>query len=1108
MKSPGLPRIGMAEPGRTVRQLLVLVVTLVASGAVPVASQQPVTHKPVLYVIGTSHLDSQWNWTVQDTIREFVPNTFFENFQRIEKYPDYNFNYEGAIHYMWFKEYHPNAWPTLQKYVAQGRWRLAGSWIDAVDVNIPSPESLMRQALYGKRFFRQEFGQVSEDVYLPDCFGFGYALPAIAQHSGLSQFSTQKLTWGSSYGIPFSIGRWRGPDGSTVLAALNPGDYVTKIRSDISLDPKWAGERLTAAGDREIGFRYFGTGDIGGAPDEESIDWLEKSIGNKAGSVQVRNTSSDQLTRDLTPQEKAALPEYDGELTMKTHGVGCYTSQAAMKRFNRENELLADDAERAAVTADLFAGLDYPGERLREGWIRVLWHQFHDDVTGTAIPQAYQFSWNDELVSANQFAGVLTGSVAAISQKLDTQTTGVPLVVYNPLSESRRDPVEATVEFQDASPKALRVVDSVTGRDVPVQILDQQGNREHILFLAEMPPVAFKVFAAIPAKAAARTPTQLTVTPSSLENGRYRVRIDDQGDIASVFDKQTKREMLSAPARLELRDDPSPDKPAWRILWDTVNSPPREFVGRPQIRVVENGPVRVAVEITRQAAGSTFVQRVMVTSGGNRIEVENTVDWKSPNSLLKASFPFTARNARATYDLGLGTIQRGNNTPDHYEVPAQKWADITDTTGTFGTAILNDSKYGWDKPADDILRLTLLHTAKPRAYPYQSSNDLGHHHFTYAIAGHPGDWRDGRVPFQAASLNQPLIAFQTEPHRGSARSISLLSLEGDEDQIAVRALKKSEDSDEVVLRVQELYGRPARTSIKLALPILGGREINAAEEPVGALAVTNGRLAIDLKPYQPRTFALRVQPANAPAMSAVPLELPFNMDGISTDTNRADGDFDGQGQTLAGELLPGRLSLDGVPFKFGSGRAGALNMLTPAGQRLQLPEGIYNRVYVIAAAVGADINTEINGQRVTIREWQGPVGQWDSRLKEPRQLREVSVAPMTRGQSWTADAIDQDLVVKYDVGSGSFSGIDQIRRGFVKREEIAWVGTHRHSQSGNQPYIASYLFVYAIDLPAGTRDLSLPNESRIRIMAITAARAPSHLWPALTLYSADLPTTN
>jgi alpha-mannosidase len=323
---------------------------ILSANLAPIPSQQALNEsKPRLYVIATSHLDSQWNWTVQDTIREFVPNTFFENFKRFQKYPDYTFNYEGAIHYMWFKEYHPEAWPMVQKYVADGRWKLAGSWINAVDVNVPSPESLMRQALYGKRFFRQEFGQVSRDVYLPDCFGFGFALPSVATHSGLSQFSTQKLTWGSSYGIPFPLGRWKGSDGNTVIAALNPGDYVTRIRSDISMDPKWAAERLTSTGNgRQVGFRFFGTGDIGGAPDEESIDWLEKSIRNKAADVEVRNTSSDQLTRDLTPEEKAALPEYEGELTMKTHGVGCYTSQAAMKRFNRENELLAQAAEQAA----------------------------------------------------------------------------------------------------------------------------------------------------------------------------------------------------------------------------------------------------------------------------------------------------------------------------------------------------------------------------------------------------------------------------------------------------------------------------------------------------------------------------------------------------------------------------------------------------------------------------------------------------------------------------------------------------------------------------------------------------------------------------------------
>src|SRR2546426_2215933 len=499
----------------------------------------------------------------------------------------------------------------------------------------------MRQALYGKRFFRQEFGKVSQDVYLPDCFGFGFALPSIAVHSGLSQFSTQKLTWGSSYGIPFPIGRWKGSDGNTVVAALNPGDYVTKIRSDISVDPKWASERLTTVGNgRQIGFRYFGTGDIGGAPDEESVEWLEKSIANKAGNVAVRNTSSDQLARDLTPEEKAALPEYEGELTMKTHGVGCYTSQAAMKRFNRENELLADSAERAGVAAELFAGRDYPVERLREAWIRVLWHQFHDDLTGTSIPQAYQFSWNDELVSANQFAAVLANSTAAVAAMMDTRGAGIPLIVYNPLGWSNQAPVEATVKFKGPAPATIHVVDPETKESVPVQLLERQGNTARILFLAGAGSTGFKVYQVMAGAAVPRVPPSLKMTKSSLENMFYKVQIDANGDISSIFDKLRARELLKTPIRLELRDDPSPDKPAWRILWDTVKSPPREYVQAPEIRIVERGPVRVAIEITRKAAGSTFVQRVMLVEGGDRVDVENAVDWKSTNTLLKASFPF------------------------------------------------------------------------------------------------------------------------------------------------------------------------------------------------------------------------------------------------------------------------------------------------------------------------------------------------------------------------------------------------------------------------------------------------------------------------------------
>lgn len=1122
-----LPWTGILGDAMKTFGTLVVAAAIVVLGSSTRVTTQSQAPKPVLYVVGTSHLDSQWNWTVQDSIRRFIPATFFENFERFEKFPNYVFSYEGAIHYMWFKEYYPEAWPTVQKYVAEGRWRVAGNWINAVDVNVPAPESLMRHALYAKRFFRSEFGKVGTDVYLPDCFGFGFALPSIAAHSGLNAFTTQKLTWGSSYGIPFPVGRWKGVDGSEVVAALNPGAYVTRIESDISVDPKWSDDPTPLGNGRSVIYRLFGVGDVGGAPTAESVEWLEKSLANRNGAVEIRNTSVDQLANDLTPQEKAALPVYEGELTMKTHGVGTHSSQAAMKKFNRENERLADAAERASVAAEWLAGLKYPAARLGEAWIRVLWHHFHDDLTGTSIPQAYQFSWNDELVSLNQFAGVLTSASTAVSSQLDTQASGIPVVVYNPVAESRRDPVEATVVFASpaAVPAAIRVIDRATDQDVPAQILDRQGSRVRVLFLANVPSVGFKVFDVRPGAATAPPGGSLRVTPTSLENGRYAVRIDSNGDLSSVFDKDAKQELLKSAVRLEMRDNSSPDKPAWRILWETVSAPVREYVGgspeiRPEIRIVERGPVRVSLEIARRAAGSTVVQRVMLTEGGDRVDVENEIDWRSPNTLLKAAFPFAASNPKATYDLGLGTIQRGNNHPDAYEVPAQWWADVTDAGGTFGAAVLSDSKYGWDKPADNVLRLTLVHTPKAGAWPrpfYQSSQDLGRHRFIYSLAGHRGDWRAGRVPMRAASLNQPLIAFQSERHPGAlGRSFSLASHSDTSGQVAVRALKKAEDSDETVVRVQELYGRPARTRISFSGRLVSAREINAAEESVGPLTVTDGALDVALASYQPRSFAVRMapMPSRGAERTATPIEIPFNLDGISLDADRADGNFDGNGLTLAGELWPVQVAINGLTFTLGSSQRGARNVLIPDGQTLRLPPGSPNRLYVLAAAVGGDVaasfgiesagGTGVREMTATIREWQAPIGQWYSTLKTERMLREVVVPDMLR-QTWTERAIADDMVTQFDPKTGAVSGIDQIRPAFVKTDEIAWVGTHRHAPGGDQIYIPSYVFLYGFDLPAGATAVRLPVNSRLRIFAVTVAREPQSVTPAGALYAADIP---
>ncbi|RPJ84628.1 MAG: alpha-mannosidase, partial [Acidobacteria bacterium] len=848
---------------RIARSFLLIIAAIAVLTFGARGQEQAAQEKPVLYVVSNSHLDTQWNWTVQDSIRQFVPATFYDNFKLFERFPNYVFNFEGAIHYMWFKEYHPDAWATLQKYVDSDRWRLAGSWVNAVDTNVPSPESLMRQALYGKRFYRQEFGKVSHDIYLPDCFGFGFALPSIGTHCGLKAFSTQKLSWGAALPTPFAVGLWKGVDGSSLVASIRGGDYTARLRTDISTDPKWNAD-LVDAGGRKVGFRYFGVGDVGGAPDAESVGWLEKAMANDRAPVVVRNASADQLARDMTEAGKATLPVYEGELLLKTHGVGCYTSQAALKAWNRRNELLADAAERASVAAEWVGGPAYPRERLRTAWIRFLWHQFHDDLTGTSIPQAYQFSWNDQLLSLNQFSSVLTGAVRAVASGLDTrpeqraarQREGVPIVVFNPIAQSRTDPVEASVRFPSPAPAAVRLVDMDTGEAVPAQVLSRSAGEVKVLFLATVPAVGFKVFDAQPSAATPARGAGLSVTAASLSNERYTVKLDAAGDIASVFDKQLRLELLKGPARLLMFDNYSPSWPAWEILWNSVSGAPRARARGPaKVTILERGPVRVALRVARTAGGSTFVQTIRLSRGGDRVDVETDVDWRTPGTLLKASFPLTASNRKATYDLGLGTIERENANENLYEVPAQQWADVTDTAGRHGVAILNDSKYGWDKPADNELRLTLLHTPTPRtSFVYQSSNDLGRHRFTYALAGHGGDWREGEVPSRAARLNQPPLAFQTDPHPGPfGRQLGLIQIDAAGGQVAVRAIKKAEDSDELVVRVQETHGKPAAAvGLGCAAPVLEAREITGAEEPVGAARIESGRLVFDLKPYQPR----------------------------------------------------------------------------------------------------------------------------------------------------------------------------------------------------------------------------------------------------------------
>ncbi len=451
---------------------------------------------------------------------------------------------------------------------------------------------------------------------------------------------------------------------------------LTKVQADLDLQRyqgDWAArvERNGKVSGVFTDYHYYGTGDIGGAPREESVKRLEAivtkgsvslpapgqamprgqaqpespavQVGN--GPVHVVSATADQMFLNITPKEEAGLPRYTGEMELTNHSAGSLTSQAYQKRWIRHEELLADAAEKSSIAAQWLGARPYPLERLNGAWTLAMGAHFHDLAAGTATPRSYEFAWNDDVIALNQFAGVLDNAVEGVAATLDTTTKGVPLVVFNPLNIAREDVVEAKVDFPSGMPKAVRVT-APDGKEVPAQISNGK-----VIFVASVPSVGYAVYDVQAGEGAAGS-ASLQVSKDGLENAYYRVRLNGDGDVASIFDKENGREMLSAPARLAISYDNPSQWPAWNMDWEQEQAAPKAFVsGSAQIRVVEDGPARVAVEVTRETAGSHFVQTVSLSAGdgGKRVEFGNVIDWKTRESNLKATFPLTASNHVSTY---------------------------------------------------------------------------------------------------------------------------------------------------------------------------------------------------------------------------------------------------------------------------------------------------------------------------------------------------------------------------------------------------------------------------------------------------------------------------
>ena len=1019
-----------------------------------------------IFTVATSHLDTVWRWELPKTIDVFIPDTVEKNINLLEKYPHYRFNFEGAFRYELIEEYYPEAFKEIQKYAKEQRWMPSGSAYENGDVNIPSPEAILRNFLYGNRYFKEKLGIMSKDVFLPDCFGFGWALPSIARQAHLKGFTTQKLGWGGAYERPFSIGLWRGVDGATIYASLNPLSYRNKfdgtVRGNVQVIDKIAENGLNYG--LPWANCFYGTGDWGGAPTEESVKAVQESISKNESdnNTEVIAASSYEIFDEidkLAKKQKVTLPLWNNELVMRSHGAGAYTSRAMSKRLNAQNEALADYCEKACTVANALTSYKYPKSIIDSAWKKVIQHQFHDDITGTSTMLVYNDSWNDYFVSLAQFKGEYEGAVGAIANELDTSwCQECAIIVNNPVAIRRKEAVEAHVKLNHNA-RFIKVLDK-NGKEIPSQIQKKQGKEFDIIFLADVPSVGYKVYDVQASDSAYSKESELKVSEHILENKRYRVVFNKNGDIASIIDKKLKVQLLSAPIKLALHHNLGElNYPSWEMRKEDIDGEPYAYAGEPEFEIVENGPARIAIKITRHAGCSQFIQTVSLSANGEFIKVDNFVDWHDRRTLLKAQFPFTAENERAEYDLGLGTIFRGNNADNLYEVPAQHWADITDGDKGYGISVFSDCKYGWDKPNDNTLRLTCIHTPAGAFTKdaRQDLQDIGRNIFSFGVFAHKGA-RNAETQINAEMFCKKMTAFQTSSRREGSLGTSFSALKVSSKNALIRAFKKSEDGEDIIIRVNEAAGK-AHKGIKLSLfgEITEASEVFSSEEFRKAAKCEDGSLVFDLKPNEIKSFKLKINcEKNKAKENYKKLELEYNSQGITSDDNKVNVILQGSGCSLPNELISESFTVHGINFRMPNSEM-VKNILIPREQEIELPKGI-TKLYILAASVTDDHEFSVfadNKKRsFTIHAMREPYGKWD------------------------------------------MAGLNQTAK--IKDAKIGMEFTHTHHPEGNIANGKAYFFLYEVDV-RNCKTLTLPEDNKTVILAMTGVKRFSATYLATKL---------
>lgn len=779
---------------------------------------------------GHSHLDVAWLWTVREITRK-TARTFSNNLALMDNYPDFKFTQSQAVLYDFMKKHYPDIFERVKEKVKNGQWEIVGNaWVEA-DTNIASGEALVRQLLYGREFFMKEFG-VSSDIYwLPDCFGFTWALPQIIKRSGMKYFMTSKLFYNDTNEFPHSVFRWRSHSGDEILAYLckQPyqseynAEYVTSLRKN---------NRQNSIVDVSCGM--FGYGDGGGGCTYKQVE-TGKRIEKLPGMPKTTNGRVADFFKAIDG-DFDKLPVYDGELYYENHR-GTFTSQAFIKENNRRGEFMMRNAE----ILNVFGGKEYPAEKMEEAWKILLINQFHDILPGTSIHEAME-NTREEYAQLRQLGGELVrmgkdGILNKVSVKDDS------VLVWNMLTWQTKGIVKAEIPYM------AKGIKNSDGKLLTSKVYEENG-KYYIEFLADpVPAFGYGVFTLCDETAEVEN---VKVTKNTIENKYLKVVIDDNGLIDEVTDKTTGRQILTGKGNLmTISHDKPIHESAWNMEFD-YQMKFWELRDAESVEVVEASPLRGAVRVVRKFHESTITQDIILEKDKPTLDFDTTVDWHEREKVLKAEFPVDIRNRNASCEIAHGAAEY----PTHYntcydqakfEFCAHKWADLSE--GGYGASIINDCKYGYNVH-DNMMKITLL---RGPICP-DPMGDLGMHHFRYSFYPHAGTWRDADTVRLGFEENVRLEGEFIGGTGGNDVGHTYAKIEGE--SVILDAVKPAQDGRGYIVRMYESETRHCTVKASFELEYSKVIECNLMECDEQEIDCENGEFTFKMKPHEVKTFRL------------------------------------------------------------------------------------------------------------------------------------------------------------------------------------------------------------------------------------------------------------